>query len=649
MTLPVRDALAPPAPPPYFASFETRLPPAFPGMSLLRSRVWHVLAGATIGLGLWYLQWRWTQSLNPDAMVFSVVVALVETVAFLGTLLFFYDIWSEGDTPLQPAPATRAEAGLDDGDAHDDAPIRVDVFITTYNEDENILLPSIAAAQALQVPVGVELRIHLLDDGSRPAIAEVARANRIGYITRCGNRGFKAGNLSNALLHTSGDFVVICDADTRLLPTLLTHTLGYFRDAKVAWVQTPHWFYDIPDGTDWKTWLARRLGQRSGFLSYPLKWISGRDRTGADPFMTDPALFFDVIQRRRNRHGASFCCGAASIHRREPLYDAALRRQSQDLAKLSRTLRLTGPAPAGLLNASKLQPFRFHVSEDIYTSIILHSDAEGAWTSVYHPQPESRMLSPWSMEAWATQKLKYAGGTFDIMLRDNPVFKRGMPWRTRLHYAATFWSYLSVLWIPVMLLAPVISLFTGVSPLHAPTATFFLHLLPLLLVDEAALVVGCNGHDPNPGRVMSIASLAVQWRALWQVLRGRPPSFPVTPKTPGAKADLRHVRSNLAALGIMALAAIWGLVAMALGSSDHQPGLVIVNLFWLAWNSLALWRLVISALWVPPVSTPEVTPMARIVPARRARPVLQQPVRQSQSTSASPFGVHADDTFASTP
>jgi len=60
--------------------------------------------------------------------------------------------------------------------------------------------------------------------------------------------GFKAGNMRNAMEKTSGDFIVICDADTRIFPTFLVNNLGYFRDPKVAWVQTPQWFFDLPEG-----------------------------------------------------------------------------------------------------------------------------------------------------------------------------------------------------------------------------------------------------------------------------------------------------------------------------------------------------------------------------------------------------------------
>lgn len=640
MTIPIRSPRVSQVPPPYFVQFENRLPPAFPAMSVWRQQIWQVLAGVTIGLGLWYLLWRWTQTLNPDAVIFSVIVSLAETVAFVGTLLFFFDIWSEGDTPMRQAPSSRSAAHLDD-----DGPIRVDIFITTYNEEVDTLLPSIFAAQAVEIPEGVEVFVHLLDDGNRKEMAEIALLHCVNYIKRSDNRGFKAGNLGNALLHTSGDFIVICDADTRLFSTFLRNTLGYFHDAKVAWVQTPHWFYDIPEGNDWGTWLSSTFGNKFQLLARPLKWISGHDQAGSDPFMSDPALFFDVIQRRRNRNGASFCCGAASIHRREPLFEAALRRQSQDVAKLVRKIGLSERASAVLLNVAKLQPFRFHVSEDILTSIVIHSDQTGGWSSVYHPDPESRMLSPWSMDAWATQKLKYAGGTFDIILRDNPILKRGLPWRKRLHYTATFWSYLSALWVPILLLAPVVSLFTGIAPIEASTTAFFLHLLPLLLVNELAVIVGCNGHNPNLGRMISVSSLSVQWIALWKVICGKRPSFPVTPKTPGMRTDLRQVRSNLFCLGIMGAAAAWGVLSVALGSSHHQPALVVVNLFWLSLNCLAQLRLIIAALWKPPLAASIYKPIERIVLTRVERASQASISSQKPNQHDINLGAHDNEKF----
>lgn len=579
-------------PAPYFEQFEDREPPECPALSPKRRALWQVLVGLTVGLGVWYLHWRWTESLNPDAMVFSVAVAMAETLFFLGALLFFHDIWDEGDTPQQDPPETREDAGLDPAEGPQ---IGIDLFITTYDEEVAVVEPSITDALALDVPDGVRVAIHLLDDGRREEMAALADHHRVGYITRGTNEGYKAGNLKNALFQTTGDFVAICDADTRLRSSFLRNTLGYFRDPKVAWVQTPHWFYDIPDGEPWGDWLAARFGSLSRPLGPVLSWITASPKAGQDPFLSEPGLFFDVIQRRRNRNGASFCCGAGSIHRREAIFEGSLTTIGQDMQDRQKTFASSG------LTGLRVQPFRFHVSEDIFTSILLHSDPESGWRSVFHPRIEARMLSPWSMDAWATQKLKYAGGTLDILLNANPLFKRGMPWRIKLHYAATFWSYISILWAPILMMAPVIALLTGIAPVQAYSGVFFAHLLPLLLVSELAMVVGCKRHDIQPGRTMSLACLPISLRAFWMILRGRKPRFPPTPKTPVVSPSLRHAVPNLVLLGVLGLAAAWGSYATWAGLPGHSISLLTVNLFWIAWTAAAVARVVRAALWRPPV------------------------------------------------
>ncbi|MEO0485187.1 MAG: glycosyltransferase [Pseudomonadota bacterium] len=575
----LRDMTAPD----YFRAFDHVRPPVLAPMTERRRLIWQLAAAFTLGLGAWYLHWRWTASLNPDALLFSAAVAGAETLAFLGTLLFFYDIWEEGDTPRAAPPRLPAEAALPPG-----AVLSVDVMVTTYDEDVAVLEATLEDAARLVVPPGWTVRTHVLDDGNRPLIEALARRFDVGYITRAGNRGFKAGNLRNALTLTDGEFVVICDADTRLFPTFLDHTLGYFRDPSVAWVQTPHWFYDIPEGEPRRGLMGRAIG-----------WLTGDTRSGRDPYLSGSMMFFDVIQRRRNRHGASFCCGAASIHRREPLFLDALDQHRGDRGRQAFGAGLRRFAA----RMQPLQPFRFHVSEDIYTSILLHGDggkdAGARWRSVYHPQVESKMLSPWSMEAWSAQKLKYAGGTLDLMLRVAPTALPKMPWKVALHYAATFWSYVSCLVLVVLLAAPVITLFTGLSPVATYSVTFFLHLLPVLLANELAFTLGAKGQDGHQGRVQSVATLPITLRAFWLVLRGKRVRFAPTPKIPLFSASLRFVWPQLLILAVMAVALGYGVAQHVLGSEAHSVPLLIVNAFWIAWCGSAFLRVVLAALWAP--------------------------------------------------
>lgn len=570
----------------YFKKFDHISPPATTYLSKSRQQLWQLLAGLTIGLAIWYLHWRWTVSLNPDAAVFSVIVASAESLLLVGTFLFFHDIWEEKDTPKSTPPSSRKDAELEG-----DGPIEIDLFITTFNESTHIVEPSIVDAKALKIPVGVSINIYVLDDGNRPDIKKLSAMQEVNYLSREDNIGYKAGNLRNALLQTKGDFIVICDADTRVFPDFLTNTLGYFRDPSIAWVQTPHWFYDIPQGHSWEDVIERKHGIAPTLFARIMRGVTGGKYIGQDPFLSDPVLFYDIIQRRRNRHNASFCCGAGSIHRREAVFSSALHHKGEQARRLQKRL---GGKPT--LHMVPLEPYKFHVSEDIYTSIQMQSSG---WKSVFHPDIESKMLSPMTMQAWSTQRLKYIGGTFDIMFRANPIFKRGMSLSTKLHYGATFWSYLALLWMPVILFAPVFSLFTGLPPLKAYSLEFFIHFLPVFLVNELAMHVGCKGYNTHAGRTLSLATIPLQAKGLWQVLRGQKLGFPTTPKTLFATQKNQYALPAVFVLLLFAAALISGWVSYQRGIDGFSRSLLIVNGFWIIWSSLSFLKVIQMSRWRP--------------------------------------------------
>ena len=207
------------------------------------------------------------------------------------------------------------------------------------------------------------------------------------------------------------------------------------------------------------------------------------------------------------------------------------------------------------------------------------------------------MLSPRSISSWAMQRMKYAGGTFDIIVSANPVFMRGMPWKARLHYLSTFWSYVSVLWLPVLLLSPAISLLTGWSPVKAYSLEFFRHLLPFLIVHEIAVSVASKGHDINLGRSMNIGLLPMHLKAGWNVLRGRKPTFVPTPKIPLNDDGAYLLLPHLALLLVFAVAAGTGIYQHTQNVDGFSTAFVTTNLLWLIWNTAILLRTVKILFW----------------------------------------------------
>ncbi|MHA6691315.1 glycosyltransferase family 2 protein [Devosia sp. A449] len=580
--------------------------------SVWHEALWQFLCTACLIFGAWYIGWRWLFSINFDALWFSIPLIVAETAAFIGLLLFTINLWSAGASKAPPLPQSTGDCS-DDPDVLE-RPLSVDVFFATYNEDPELVRQGLQAAKQLRYPYPIDLQVHVLDDGRRAAMEAVAREEGANYITRAENVGFKAGNLRNAMALTSGDFILICDADMIPFPSFLEQTLGYFRDPKMAWVQTPQWFYDVPPGTPLPAKLERWLGKAGEALGRGIEKLIGPVQLGEDPFANDPQLFFDVIQRRRNWANASFCCGAGSIHRREAVMEGALRQWSDAIETTAgrneaAARRLTGEkAISDTLRGAmrwqgaldeEFQPYKFHVSEDIYTSLALHADRERGWKSVLHPVVQARMLSPNDLLSWTLQRFKYAGGTLDIFINDNPFLRKGLTPFQKLMYAATFYSYLSPIWNVIFLAAPIVFLFTGIAPVAGYTLDFFIHIIPFLLLNELSRLVGAWGNSNSKGRAWYLATFPLNLKALWAVMRRQKISFPVTPKDRQIGTYGKLVRWQIAVV-VLTLAGLgWGWGAFALGNPSYTLGAIIANTLWGLSNSLSMAPIIRAAFWQP--------------------------------------------------
>ncbi|OUS32565.1 cellulose synthase [Gammaproteobacteria bacterium 45_16_T64] len=603
----------------YFDEFEGRVPPEPVKHSLLRELFWQFIATINLCVGGWYIHWRWTESLNYDALWFSIPLVIAESAAYIGLILFTYSLWKTDDKEITPPPQYFTETVNDD--SAEARPLRVDVFFPTYDEEPELVELSVKDALKITYPHDIELNIYILDDGRRDSMQRLADKHGVKYLTRDNNVGFKAGNLRNAMENTGGDFIVICDADTRPFPTILSNTLGYFRDPDVAWVQTPQWFFDLPEGRNLEQYLDSKVGFLGRYTGKLIEMLVGEIRFGSDPFVNCPQMFYDVIQRRRNWANASFCCGAGSIHRREPVMQVALKSYGEQIEKeeaknkkalLSATKEssldenVEATIRQNIANEIEVTPYKFHVSEDIYTSIMLHSDVGNNWKSVMHPFVESKMLSPQDLQTWMVQRFKYAGGTIDIALNDNPVFRKGMSLPQRMMYASTIWSYFGALWNVIFILAPIIYLFTGVAPVSAYSLDFYIHVLPFMMLNELAFMIGTWGVAGFKGKSSFISFFSVNIKAIAVVLMGKKIAFPTTPKERQEGTFIKLVIPQILVI-ILTISAVSFAVSsyFFMGNiADHSFNGIVTNLFWAANNIILMSGMVLSAFWKPPA--PEV-------------------------------------------
>ncbi|QDK79697.1 glycosyltransferase [Spirosoma sp. KCTC 42546] len=118
------------------------------------------------------------------------------------------------------------------------------------------------------------------------------------------------------------------------------------------------------------------------------------------------------------------------------------------------------------------------LSEDMHTAMQLH--AKG-WRSAYVPLPLSYGLVPATLSAYYKQQLKWARGTFELLVTTYPSVFGQLSWRQRLHYLTMPLYYLLGIVQLIDILIPIISLVTMRLPLKLDLLVFGTAYAPLLI------------------------------------------------------------------------------------------------------------------------------------------------------------------------
>ncbi len=573
----------------YFDKYENVKPPEHAEYNSSKESFYRFIAASNIVLATWYISWRWLYSLNHDAIIFSLILISAETFAYIGLILFTYNLWYDRQLYRFMPPEFITECiDVDEikNYLNNDKTIIVDILILTINEDPELVKLTIADAQNLHYPFDININIYILDDGNRARMYDLAKNMGVNYIARKGNAGFKAGNIANALNYTSGDFLVICDADTRLFPEFLDKIMGFFRNPLVAWVQTPHWFYDIDQGarpTDFGELTFGRIGKSIGFV---FEKIFGIKNIMSDPFYNDGQLFFDIILRRRDISNASFCCGGSSIHRREALYEVGV---DDYISRISnKRLKIFDEV---------FSPIKYHVSEDIYTSLLVHGYKRKKWKSILYPEILSKMLSAQDFQTRCTQLYRYAVGTIDLAINELPFSNTGLSNSQKLMYFCTIYSYFGALWNIVFLTAPIFYLFTEIAPVQSSYDDFLIHLIPFVIMNELTQIFAYRHTNQFNNKVLYIGIFWINIKALYSVFSGKKVAFNVTSKGQYTSGNIMLALPHLILFLLSITSLIYSILMVILGLSYSPLIALSMNYIWVFLNSLYLGRIVLSSIW----------------------------------------------------
>src|SRR6476620_4751069 len=413
------------------------------------------IAAIALLYGLYWIIWRWTSSLNSDALIFSLVLIVAETYGLINSFFLIATVWRLKYRTPPPAPR-----GL-----------KVDVFITNFDEPLEVLRRTAIGARAIRYPH----RTWMLDDGKRDEVKAMAETLGIGYIRREGNEHAKAGNLNNALRITDGEFILQLDADHVPLPNILDRLLGYFNDGEVAFVQSPQDFYN----TDSFTHVVNEEGRSL--------WEENR-------------IFFSLLQPGKDYWNAAFFCGSCGV------------------------LRRTAFEQIGGFSTKT-------ITEDMETSIILHGRG---WKSVYHGETLAYGLAPSSAVAYHVQRLRWGQGSMQILRKLNPLTYPGLTLRQRLAYLASTATYLDGIQKLIFYLAPVVFFFTGWLPVNVTNAELVTRLVPYVILTIISFEMLSRGTGwILISERYNMAKFWTYIRACGGFFARKPLKFNVTPKGTG--------------------------------------------------------------------------------------------------------------------
>jgi cellulose synthase (UDP-forming) len=255
----------------------------------------------------------------------------------------------------------------------------LDVFLPVCGEATAVLRNTwVHVVELLRAYPGVATA-YVLDDADSAQARELAESLGLTYLVRP-DRGWmkKAGNLRYGFSRSSGEFILILDADFAPRADLPAEIMPYFSaDPSVGIVQSPQYF------------------QTRGRMS----WIE----RGAGAVQE---LFYRLVQVSRDTHDGAICVGSCAIYRRTAL-------------------------------AANGGTSLVEHSEDVHTGFDLR---RAGWGLRYIPIPLATGLCPPDPDSFLTQQYRWCAGSMSL-LGSRKFWSTRMPMRTRFCYLSGFCYY----------------------------------------------------------------------------------------------------------------------------------------------------------------------------------------------------------------
>jgi len=421
------------------------------------------IAALALILGARYLAWRVDSTMSGVWLPLTLALFAGELYALLSLAGFTFTTWR-----LRPVDRI--------------SPVRqpaVDVYVPTYDEDEQVLRSTLIGCAALDYP---NFEIWVLDDGRRPWVADLAADLGARYLTREQNVHAKAGNINAALPRTRGELILILDADHVPQPQMLQAVVGHFEDDGLAYVQTPHEFYNRDS----------------------VQHVEHDDH--------DQSMFFHVVQPGRDDHGAAFWCGSGAVIRRAALEEVG-----------------------GLATDT--------ITEDFHTSLRIH---RRGWRSRFHDEALVYGIAPHNLEQFLLQRHRWAAGNLaTLRTADSPLRASRLTWRQRVCYGVGLAEVLTSLQRALLIVVLAVTVGWGRLPIHASAGQFLAEFVPWAVASTMASLMLSSGRLKLLTAVrFEYYTLPAHLRAVLALV-WPDDRFKVTPKTGVDGGGLSWLRLNV--------------------------------------------------------------------------------------------------------
>ena len=495
----------------------------------LRNRAWFIL---NIFCTCVYLVWRALFTIPFEYGLVSVIAGmslfLVEFLGMLEALVHYYNMYTVESHPLPEIP--------------DNMFPDVDVLVSTYNEPEEILFKTVNGCKHMRYPDQNKVHIYLCDDGRRPAIRALAEKMGVGYLCRDDNSHAKAGNLNNALKHTTSPYIVTFDADMIPRQEFLLRTIPYFvaqemenagKDEKyhkhIGFVQSPQSFYN-PD-----------------LFQYYL-YSEGRIPNEQDYFYRD-------IQVSRNHSNSVIYGGSNTVISRKALEDIG-----------------------GFFTET--------ITEDYGTGILIQ--AKGYICYAINEVLASG-LSPTDLKSLINQRIRWARGVISTNRKLHVFLNKDLTFAQKCNYWASEWYWYAPLKRLIYFMSPILYAVFGYMVVKCTLWQVLLFWLPMYVTSNISL------------RMLSRNIRTTKWTSIYETVLFPFLLIPVLAETFGITMKTFKVTQKgkteneagknlqytipFALLVVLSVIGILNCLRMILESNTMGP---VVVLFWLIVNLFTL-------------------------------------------------------------